>query len=34
MVAEKAADMILGKAPPAPIDVAIFEDRASQLTPA
>jgi choline dehydrogenase len=32
MVAEKAADMILGKAPPAPIDVAIFEDR--ELTPA
>ena len=34
MVAEKAADMITGKAPPAPLDVAIFEDRTSQLTPA
>jgi len=32
MVAEKAADMILGKAPPAPLDVAIFEDR--ELAPA
>jgi choline dehydrogenase len=34
MVAEKAADLITGKAPPAPLDVAIFEDRASQLQPA
>jgi len=32
MIAEKAADMILGKAPPAPLDVAIFEDR--ELAPA
>jgi choline dehydrogenase len=32
MIAEKAADMILGKAPPAPLDAAIFEDR--ELTPA
>jgi choline dehydrogenase len=31
MVAEKAADMITGKAPPAPLDVPIFEDRAGQL---
>jgi choline dehydrogenase len=31
MVAEKAADMITGKAPPAPLDAAIFEDRAGQL---
>jgi choline dehydrogenase len=34
MIAEKAADMILGKAPPAPLDVAIFEDRVGQLAPA
>jgi choline dehydrogenase len=34
MVAEKAADMILGKAAPAPLDVAIFEDRAGQLATA
>jgi choline dehydrogenase len=32
MVAEKAADLILGKAPPAPLDAPIFEDR--ELTPA
>jgi choline dehydrogenase len=31
MVAEKAADMVTGKAPPAPLDAAIFEDRAGQL---
>jgi choline dehydrogenase len=31
MVAEKAADMITGKAAPAPLDVAIFEDRTGQL---
>jgi choline dehydrogenase len=34
MVAEKAADLITGKAPPPPLDVAIFEDRAGQLQPA
>jgi choline dehydrogenase len=27
MIAEKAADMILGHAPLAPLDVAVFEDR-------
>jgi choline dehydrogenase len=32
MIAEKAADMILGKAPPAPLGAPIFEDR--ELTPA
>jgi len=26
MIAEKAADMILGRAPPAPIDAPVFED--------
>ncbi len=31
MIAEKAADMILGRAPPAPLDVPVFED---QLAPA
>jgi choline dehydrogenase len=31
MIAEKAADMILGRAPPAPIDAPVFED---QLAPA
>ncbi|HEX4198438.1 MAG TPA: choline dehydrogenase [Caulobacteraceae bacterium] len=34
MIAEKAADMITGKAPPPPLDAPIFEDRASQLQPA
>jgi choline dehydrogenase len=34
MIAEKAADMILGKAPPAPLDAPIFEDRAGELQPA
>ena len=34
MIAEKAADMITGKAAPAPLDVAIFEDRAGQLATA
>jgi choline dehydrogenase len=29
MIAEKAADMILGRAPPAPLDVPVFEDRAA-----
>ena len=28
MIAEKAADMILGRAPPAPLDVAVYEDKA------
>jgi len=28
MIAEKAADMILGRAPPAPIDAPVFEDTA------
>jgi len=28
MIAEKAADMILGRAPPAPLDAPVFEDRA------
>jgi choline dehydrogenase len=32
MIAEKAADMILGKAPPPPLDAPIFEDR--ELAPA
>jgi choline dehydrogenase len=27
MIAEKAADMILGRAPPAPIDAPVFEDQ-------
>jgi choline dehydrogenase len=27
MIAEKAADMILGRAPPAPLEVPVFEDR-------
>jgi choline dehydrogenase len=27
MIAEKAVDMILGRAPPAPIDAPVFEDR-------
>jgi len=26
MIAEKAADMILGRAPPAPLDAPVFED--------
>ena len=34
MIAEKAADMILGKAPPAPLDVAVFEDRPKAMAPA
>jgi choline dehydrogenase len=34
MIAEKAADMITGKSPPVPLDVAIFEDRVGQLQPA
>ena len=34
MIAEKAADMITGKAAPAPLDAPIFEDRAGQLEPA
>jgi choline dehydrogenase len=29
MIAEKAADMILGHAPPAPIDAPVFEDQAA-----
>ncbi|HEY3798596.1 MAG TPA: choline dehydrogenase [Caulobacteraceae bacterium] len=29
MIAEKAADMILGRAPPAPLDAPVFEDRAT-----
>jgi choline dehydrogenase len=29
MIAEKAADMILGRAPPAPIDAPVFEDQAA-----
>ena len=29
MIAEKAADMILGRAPPAPIDAPVFEDHAA-----
>jgi choline dehydrogenase len=29
MIAEKAADMILGRAPPAPLDAPVFEDRAA-----
>jgi choline dehydrogenase len=28
MIAEKAADMILGRAPPAPLGAPVFEDRA------
>ena len=31
MIAEKAADMILGRAPPAPIDAPVFEDRAETV---
>jgi choline dehydrogenase len=27
MIAEKAADMILGRAPPAPLEAPVFEDR-------
>jgi choline dehydrogenase len=29
MIAEKAADMILGRAPPAPLEVPVFEDTAA-----
>jgi len=29
MVAEKAADMILGRTPPTPIDAPVFEDQAA-----
>jgi choline dehydrogenase len=29
MIAEKAADLILGRAPPAPLDVPVFEDTAA-----
>ncbi len=29
MIAEKAADMILGRAPPAPLDAPLFEDQAA-----
>ncbi len=29
MIAEKAADMILGKAPPAPIEAPVFEDQST-----
>jgi choline dehydrogenase len=34
MIAEKAADLILGRAAPAPLDVAVFEDRAKEMAPA
>ncbi|MGI8841142.1 MAG: choline dehydrogenase [Caulobacteraceae bacterium] len=32
MIAEKAADMILGKAPPAPLDVPVFGDHTAAAT--
>ena len=31
MIAEKAADMILGRAPPAPLDAPVFEDRGAPV---
>jgi choline dehydrogenase len=34
MVAEKAADLILGRPAPAPLDVAVFDEPARRLTPA